>query len=281
MVVERLVSGLKHASPLARVETLRVLAMLEETQALPALRAMLTTETDPDVRTVLKWAGMVLWEAKQRGYSTRAAIREFFRLDRGPSPEELEEQKKLKMLEQQAEIERIKNQEDALGRQAAGAVMWGAAGMMLGGAGLGASMMLSSAMGMMAGSAEDDARPAGGKPIEPQRPTNTDISVWLTRLREEDPLRRRAAIVELRTLNNLAAMPYLAYHFALDPDMDVRNDAQRAGKSLYFNRAYSEEVAAGQKTEQAPAKPAALESPSNAAEILARAQAAREARKKK
>ncbi len=281
MVVERLISGLKHTSPHIRVETLRVLAMLEETQALPALRAMLTTETDPDVRAVLKWAGMVLWEAEQRGYSTRAAIRAFFRLDRGPSPEELEEQKKLKMLEQQLEIDRIRNQQDELGKQAASTVMWGAAGMVLGGAGMGASMMISSAMGRMAGSVEHEARPDGGKPIEPQRPTNTDISIWLGRLREEDPRTRKAAIAELRTLNNLAAMPYLAYHFALDPDMDVRSDAQLAGKSLYFNWAYSEEVAASEKAESTAAKPAASGPPSDAAEILARAQAAREARKKR
>jgi HEAT repeat protein len=281
MVVEKLVSGLKHTSPLVRIETLRILAMLEETEALPALRALLTTETDPDVRTVLKWAGMALWQAEQRGYTTRAAIYKFFRLDRAPSPEELEEQKKLKMLEQQADIDRIRNQQDSLGQRAANTALWGAVGMALGGTGMGASMMLSSAMGIMSGTGEDDARPAEGKPIEPQRPTNTDISVWLNRLREDDPRRRRAAIAELRALNNLAAMPYLAYHFALDLDLDVRDDAQLAGKTLYFNWAYSEEVAAREAADLTAAKPAAPEPPSNAAEILARAQAAREARKKK
>jgi hypothetical protein len=242
---------------------------------------MLTTESDPDVRTVLKWAGMALWQAEQRGYTTRAAIYKFFRLDRAPSPEELEEQKKLKMLQQQAEIDRIRSQEDSLGQRAAGTAMWGAVGMALGGAGMGASMMLSSAMGMLSGTGEEDRRPGEGKPIEPQRPTNTDISIWLNRLREDDSRRRRAAIAELRTLNNLAAMPYLAYHFALDPDMDVRDDAQLAGKTLYFNWAYSEEVTAGEAAAPTAAKPAVQEPPSNAAEILARAQAAREARKKK
>ncbi len=121
----------------------------------------------------------------------------------------------------------------------------------------------------------------GGKPIDPQRPTNIDISRWLARLREDDPRHRRTAITQLRTLNNLAAMPYLAYHYALDPDMDVRNEAQAAGKTLYYNWAYSEELGLKERAEKTAATPAIAEPPSNAAEILAKAQAAREARKKK
>ena len=145
---------------------------------------------------------------------------------------------------------------------------------MMGGMGIAASVMLSTLGGVVGGESGD--KPEVGLAIDPQRPTNNDVSAWVARLRHPDSRTRRSAAIELRSLNNLAALPALAHRFALEPVPEVRQEIQATGKALYYNWIRWEQV---QAKERAEAKPEPANGPS-AAEIFARAQAAREKKKR-
>jgi hypothetical protein len=208
-----------------------------------------------------------------RGHSTDLGVRQHFRLDWGPTPEELEEHAKLKKVQEQMDLDRIRQQQTEVGSKAASTAAWGAAAAVMGGMGMAASVMLSS----LAGSGgESGNTPEVGLAIDPQRPTQNDVSAWVARLRHPDSRTRRSAAIELRALNNLAAMAPLANRFALEPVPEVRQEIQTTGKALYYNWIRWEQV---QAQERAEAKPEPTRGPS-AAEILARAQAAREKKKR-
>jgi hypothetical protein len=85
MDINSLAQRLRDADPRVRVEVLRILAMVEETRALPAIRWIFQHDPEPGVREVANWAGHLLWEAHQRGHSTQRALEEIF--DRPLSPE--------------------------------------------------------------------------------------------------------------------------------------------------------------------------------------------------
>lgn len=74
----RLLQRLRDADPRVRVETLRILAMVEETQALEPIRWVYQNDPDPAVRQVAYWAGQLVWQAQQRGHSTQRAIEQMF-----------------------------------------------------------------------------------------------------------------------------------------------------------------------------------------------------------
>ncbi|MCC7207204.1 MAG: hypothetical protein IT323_07860 [Anaerolineae bacterium] len=272
MIPEKLIHGLNNPNPAARIEMLRMLAMLEETAALPTLRSLSERESDPAVRETIRWTGGIIAAAAARGHSTDLGVRQHFRLDWGPSPDELEERAKLKKLHEQMELDRIRQQQDEVGSKVAGTAAWGAAAAMMGGLGVAASVMLSS----LTGSGESGEKPEIGLAIDPQRPTDNDITAWANRLRHPDSRTRRSAAVELRTLNNLAALAPLAHRFALEPVPEVRQEIQASGKALYYNWIRWEQV---QAEERAQTKPEPTTGPS-AAEIFARAQAAREKKKR-
>lgn len=78
MDVDRLAERLRDPDPRIRVETLRILAMVEETRALEAVRWMYKNDPEPGVREVASWAGRLIWAAYQRGHSTQRAIEELF-----------------------------------------------------------------------------------------------------------------------------------------------------------------------------------------------------------
>jgi hypothetical protein len=273
MITEKLIHGLNNPMPAARIEMLRTLAMLEETAALPALRSLFERESDPAVREAIRWAGGILSAAAGRGHSTDLGVRQHFRLDWGPTPEELDEQAKLKKLQEQMELDRIRQQQNEMGSKIAGTAAMGAAAAMMGGMGIAASVMLSTLTGS---GGESGNKPEVGLAIDPQRPTNNDISAWVGRLRHPDSRTRRTAAIELRSLNNLAALPALAHRFALEPVPEIRQEIQAAGKALYYNWIRWEQVQAEQRPEATPPP----SSGPSAAEIFARAQAAREKKKR-
>lgn len=74
MNFETLTNRLYEADPQIRIETLRILAMLEETRAINAIVLIYRNDPDARVREVAKWAGNIIWQAKQRGHSTEAAL---------------------------------------------------------------------------------------------------------------------------------------------------------------------------------------------------------------
>lgn len=78
MELESLADRLRDPDPRVRVETLRILAMVEETRALEAVRWIFQNDPEPGVREVAHWAGRLIWEAHQRGHSTQRAIENMF-----------------------------------------------------------------------------------------------------------------------------------------------------------------------------------------------------------
>lgn len=78
MDIHDLAQKLRDPDPRVRVESLRVLAMLEETRALDAIRWIYKHDPEPGVRAVANWAGQLVWEAHKRGHSTQRAVEEMF-----------------------------------------------------------------------------------------------------------------------------------------------------------------------------------------------------------
>lgn len=78
MDIDHLAERLRDPDPRVRVETLRILAMVEETRALEAIRWIFQNDPEPGVREVADWAGRLVWAAEQRGHSTQRALEEMF-----------------------------------------------------------------------------------------------------------------------------------------------------------------------------------------------------------
>jgi hypothetical protein len=79
MDIRELAQRLRDPDPRVRVEALRILAMVEETRALGAVRWVYLHDPEPGVRDVANWAGNLLWQAHQRGYSTGGVLEEMFK----------------------------------------------------------------------------------------------------------------------------------------------------------------------------------------------------------
>ena len=69
-----LIARLQHPDAAIRLDTLRIVAMIEETEALEAVAQVYRNDPLPDVRQVAGWAGKILYQARQRGHSTAQAI---------------------------------------------------------------------------------------------------------------------------------------------------------------------------------------------------------------
>lgn len=89
MNLQTLLHRLQDADPAVRIETLRILAMVEETQALQAVAHVFKTDPDVRVRQMAQWAGQLLWQAHQRGHSTEQALRQQYAAPAKPEHEEM------------------------------------------------------------------------------------------------------------------------------------------------------------------------------------------------
>lgn len=76
--IDGLPRRLQSSDPRVRVSTLRILAMVEETQALRAVTWIASHDPEPGVREVAAWAEAILRRAHERGHSTRAAVEALF-----------------------------------------------------------------------------------------------------------------------------------------------------------------------------------------------------------
>jgi len=231
-VADLLIAALKNPSPAARVEILRILALVEEPQALPALRTLAGSETDPDVLNTLRWAGDLIARAARNGYNTEAAMSAYFRFDQKPAESQQKEAELLQRMQHQLDMDMIQMRNQASTRRTLGrGLMFGALGLVT------ASPAIQSTL---AGDVANSDAPldTGTHPIVPQRPTDSNIGAWIKQLRTGDPKTRRQAATELLGFNNPAALPHLGYCFALATEEPVRMEAQRVGKLLYFNWFY-------------------------------------------
>jgi hypothetical protein len=243
-VADVLIAGLKNPAPAARVETLRVLAMVEETQALPAMRALAGAETDPDVLKTLHWSGELIARAARNGYTTETALAAYYRIGQKASEDEKKEAEILRRMGYQLDTDLIKmrNQASSI-RTVSRGLMFGAIGLMalpmtLSGPSIQSTLAGSGADAANVLFAADPSLEAGSRPITPPRPTDSNISAWTKQLRAGDAKTRRQAATELLGFNNPAALPYLGNCFAIAPEEPVRMEAQRVGKILYFNWYY-------------------------------------------
>lgn len=84
MDIHNLAEQLRDPDPRIRVETLRILAMLEETRALPAVRWIYKYDPEAGVRDVANWTGQLLWAAHKRGHSTLHAVEEMYNQPMSP-----------------------------------------------------------------------------------------------------------------------------------------------------------------------------------------------------
>jgi len=89
MDFSELKNRLHDMNPRVRVESLRVLAMLEETRALENILHVYKNDPDERVRHVAKWAGNIIWQAKERGHSTEDAIEAHFKRRKRPDVEQM------------------------------------------------------------------------------------------------------------------------------------------------------------------------------------------------
>jgi hypothetical protein len=89
MDIFNLVQRLRHPDPRIRVETLRILAMVEETRALAVIGWVYQNDPESGVREVANWAGQLIFAAKQRGYSTQRAIEGMFSPQHSSNTQEL------------------------------------------------------------------------------------------------------------------------------------------------------------------------------------------------
>lgn len=307
MKLENLLANLNNPDPAIRVDVIRVLGMVDETQALAALAQRYKVETDPAVREALDWAGKRLHAAHQAGYNTVDEICREFGVDNEiMNAEDPEEAKLMKQMQDEFEREMLRMKEQGATKKASMAAAAGLAGAMLGGMSMGTGMMSSA---LKPGAEVASSNLGGGHPqIGTQRtpaamPSKVNISVWVRRLTEESgTANREKAAIELSALNNPAALPHLAATFVSDPSPKVRETAQRAGKRLYWRTVYwhmeqdgslAEEIqhraaAMGKTLEAKPGDkpaPSASESPASAQQedisaILRRANASRKRRKK-
>lgn len=239
MKLTELLDGLAAPDAAARLQTARVVGMLDETAALDALAAAFRAENVSEVKNALAWAGRRLTDARQKGYTTLEAIWQQFHIDYditgGPDAREDEV---LRKMQHDLEMQMIREQNNRAGSIAAGAVIGGA---LLGAPGMvwGASVgMGTGADALSSGLGE---RPQiGQRRIPPTRPSDTDIRMTVRRLLEDpNPEKRRRAAIDLGSVSsNPAALPFLAQAFVEDIHQGVREAAGRAGKLIYWNAVY-------------------------------------------
>lgn len=243
MKLENLIANLHNPHPAIRIDVARVLGMLDEARALKAVGEAYKQETDPDVRAVLAWTGKRLYAAQQAGYSTLDEIFRHFRINNEiDHASTKEEQEMIHRLQADLDAELARRQDDAARRKVGSAVAMGLAGAVLGGASMGMTMAMSAGVtpGADVLSSNMGSRPETGVQRTPAAmPSTADIKVWVKRLRESaSPADREKAALELLTLNNPAALPFLGSAFMSDPSPQVQAAVQRVGKLLYWGVLY-------------------------------------------
>jgi len=260
MRLEVWLGGLEHAQASTRLEIVRVLGMLDETRALPALRARYAHEPDATVQQAIAWAGQRIFAAEQAGYSTLGAIFRFFNVDREleTAPDE-QERKLMEKLQDNLTRELQEMQLRASVRNAGLAAAAGLGAGMIFGAGVGLTTLTSTMLAQMTSASSNmGGAAAPGRRTPATAPTDAPIEIWLRRLRaERDPVQRQQACIELAQLNNPRALPHLAAAFVDDPAESVRDAAQRFGKVLYWSAVYWEITQDGSLVEEIQRRAAA------------------------
>lgn len=239
MILDDLLSGLTSSQPETRLDVVRVLGMLDETQALPRLRERYAVESDAHVREAITWAGKRLYQAQQAGYSTLDEIFRHFRIDAEiETASDETEDELLRRMQDRFDSDLRDMQQRAVRKRIGTALAAGLAGSAVG------MSPLGTALHAMKPGAEAAGGNLGGPDLSVKRtpataPTNAEIDVWLKRLQSAPtPEQREQAVIELQQLNNPRALPALARVFVTGESPKVRQAAQQHGKILYWRAVY-------------------------------------------
>lgn len=211
----KLIMSLYDNDPKIRNQSALIVGMVNETAALGALEQRYREETDTDVKQSLQWAGRRVEQANKARYTTIDAIFEHFQINReltsGIDPDEA----------------------DAL-RHSNSTTESGFSHIKMGSM-LGADQLQTGHL--------DGERRQNKQTFLRLRPIVTseiDISVKIKRLMDmSDPKRQKNAALELKDINNPAALPHLSWIVCHHENKEVCALAEKAGKHIYWNVNYA------------------------------------------
>lgn len=265
MNLQELLNALTSPDAHTRLQTVRMIGMLDETAALDALAARFHVETVSEVKAAIVWAGKRLQEAKKAGYTTLDAIFKQFHIEY--EVQNVQDQKEadlLKKMQHDAEMQMLRERQSKAGDMAKGMAI---GGLLMGTQGIMMGAMAGLTPGAEVLSSGLEERPQIGKQrILPTRPGDSDIKMIVRRLQDDlNPDRRRKAAIDLGSIsNNPAALPYLAQAFVEDNDAAVREAAQRAGKLIYWNAIYWQMEQSGAMAQEIQRRQEAMKKPASA-----------------
>jgi len=220
MNLQELTRLLEHEKPSVRVMSIHVLRMVDEVQALNAIRSRIPREKSPKIRGELEATAGYLMRLLQNGYNTIAVICQQFNVYsdvlRSTDPGRFEVV--FNMLRQLQVQRQVTGLQDKHMR----------ASLILAARVIGDTSELNPAQAMK------KLKPR----FPPTTPTNKDISKWVDLLKSDKTLDRDQALFQLSMSGNPAALQYMAHTYSTDPDQKIRDTAKRLGRKLYWNRIY-------------------------------------------
>lgn len=212
----------------SRIKAVWLADLLEETQALPALRKQYRVERSEEIKRAIQQAGQRLRIAVDRHYTTIDAICEHFLIDRMIFEMPTVRESRL--------IRRM-----AIDSQSLSANLGlGVVGTTLGGMALGASgamMAANSANGLQTDAKRHDLDKI--MRTMPVKPRTEDVLPYIKTLRtSRDPRERVQAILRMGSIRNPQVLPDIAIAYKKDDATEVRDTAERIGKRIYWNAVY-------------------------------------------
>jgi len=234
MYLEAILEQLNHPEAKKRLLAMNTLDMIDEVRALNAISARVPIEMNLDVEKRLKEVGRRLNALKRDGYDTVDAICEHYNVYREVLAQADEDE--VKRLQNMASFSND-TAKSSLGNKVTMSASRLVAVQAFGvGAALGGTQV---SMTSNMGSITDNLKKISRR-VKPTTPSNGDFRRWLKLLKTGNPEERREMIVQLNSVNNPAALPYMAHVYKNDPEQLVRDTAQRLGKVLYWNAVYYE-----------------------------------------
>lgn len=271
MDAQLLIQQLEYPEPEQRIAAARIIGLVDEVDAYPALYRAVKTEADPAVKKAMAWAGKRLQAAQTAEYTTVDALWYHFNIDRDVFPPEDDRDEpflglsshQVEMVMAQVAYETAFQKARRRNKLVAGYLIGGVGGSIV--AAIGSSGDASPGLTSIMDSAVSSPNSERRRRAMPTEPTTTDIRPYIKRLLSEpDPEKRRKAALSLRDLNNPAALSALALAFIRDPDPHVSQTAHLVGKLIYWNAVYwklekdgwiAEEIEHRIKTLEAEEKP--------------------------
>lgn len=222
MNLQKLTELLSHPKPGLRLMSIHIIRMVDEVQALDAIRDCLETERSKKIAQEFEMVGEYLLNLQENRYNTVAAICQQFNVYsdilRGADPEKFEIVcRMVKQVQEQSKDATIHNRRLYMSVSIA-----------------------SRVLGPIRDKRPEDLVKKLKQRTLPITPTNKDISRWLEMLKSDNPLDRDHALLQLSISNNPASLQYMAYTYMNDEDQKVQDVAKRLGRKLYWNRIYYE-----------------------------------------